>query len=161
MTALDVYPPGTIAAAWAAAMGETTSRVPPHATLLGLAVCSARADHVELAWTPPALAGNPLGFVHGGMVAAALDDAAGLSAAVGDGVFCAMRTLHLAIDFIRPTVLHKPHRVCGEVLHRGSTRVLAQARLLDDDQRLVATGSGSFSRDRTAPPRDIGGDEGS
>lgn len=143
------HSPARVLAAWADAAGASDG-VPPHAAALGLSILTAGDDDVELEWCPPPLAGNPLGFAHGGFVGMALDDAAGLAAAITRARFCPMRTMHLSVDFVRATPLGVHHRVQGKVLHRGRTRVLADARLVDDRGRLMAFASGSFTPDVNA-----------
>jgi uncharacterized protein (TIGR00369 family) len=87
---------------------------------------------------------NPLGTVHGGILATLLDTAAGcavhstLSAGVG------YTSLDLTVKFLRPvTVASGALRCEGTVLSRGRTTALAEARLTDAKGRLVAHATSS------------------
>lgn len=82
---------------------------------------------------------NPLGSVHGGVIATLLDTAAGcavhstLPAGVG------YTSLDLATRFLRPATVASGRLRCeATVLNRGRTTALAEARLFDAADRLVA-----------------------
>jgi uncharacterized protein (TIGR00369 family) len=82
---------------------------------------------------------NPLGTVHGGVIATVLDTATGcavhstLPAGVG------YTSLDLTTRFLRPvTVESGTLRCVGKVVSRGRTTALAEAHLFDEAGRLVA-----------------------
>jgi uncharacterized protein (TIGR00369 family) len=87
---------------------------------------------------------NPIGSVHGGVYATLLDSAAGcavqsvLPAAMG------YTSLDLNVKFLRPvTVDTGKVRAVGTVLHQGRRTALAQAELLDSEDRLIAQATSS------------------
>lgn len=103
-------------------------------------------------WTPgPALA-NLSGMVHGGYVALVCDEAAGVSAAALGERFVPVLTLDLDVTFLRGCRLGEAHRVEGEVLHAGRTRVVSEARIFRPDGGLAATARGSFVPNRAFSP---------
>jgi uncharacterized protein (TIGR00369 family) len=87
---------------------------------------------------------NPLGSVHGGMLATMLDTAAGCAVhstlAVGEGY----TSLDLTTKFLRPVTLESGLLTCvGRVISRGRRTALAEAHLTDEAGRLVAHATSS------------------
>ena len=87
---------------------------------------------------------NPLGVVHGGMIATLLDTAAGCSVhstlAVGEGY----TSLDLTTKFLRPVTLDTGLVTCvGNVISRGRRTALAEARLTDEAGRVLAHATSS------------------
>lgn len=87
---------------------------------------------------------NPLGTVHGGVLATLLDTAAGcavhstLPAGVG------YTSLDLTTKYLRPATTASGVLRCeGTVLSRGRTTALAEARLTDARDRLIAHATSS------------------
>jgi uncharacterized protein (TIGR00369 family) len=87
---------------------------------------------------------NPLGTVHGGVIATLLDTATGcavhsvLPAGVG------YTSLDLTAKFLRPVTIDSGTLRCeGTVINRGRTTALAEARLFDGAERLVAHATSS------------------
>jgi uncharacterized protein (TIGR00369 family) len=136
------------------AMARGEVPVPPHSADVGLVVASASPGRVELLWRPPPRLANPAGIVHGGYVAMALDDAAGLSAASLADRFQPMLTLELHIYFVRGVRPGETYRAIGEVVHAGKARILADARLVQSDDKLIARASGSFTPNAASIMRD-------
>jgi uncharacterized protein (TIGR00369 family) len=82
---------------------------------------------------------NPLGTVHGGVVAALLDTAAGCAVHAVLPAGTGYTSLDLAVRFLRPvTPATGLVRAEGKVLSRGSRTATAEARLLDGAGRLLA-----------------------
>ncbi|HEX6872348.1 MAG TPA: PaaI family thioesterase [Micromonosporaceae bacterium] len=82
---------------------------------------------------------NPLGTVHGGVIATLLDTAAGCAVhstlAAGTGY----TSLDLTTKFLRPVTVDSGQLRCvGTVVNRGRSTALAQAQLFDAADRLVA-----------------------
>jgi uncharacterized protein (TIGR00369 family) len=89
--------------------------------------------------TPREFHYNPLGTVHGGVLATLLDTATGcavhstLPAGVG------YTSVDLSTKFLRPVTVHSGRLRCeGTVLSRGRRTALAEARLTDGEGRLAA-----------------------
>ena len=82
---------------------------------------------------------NPLGSVHGGVLAALLDTAAGCAVHTTLPAGTGYTSLDLATRFLRPvTPATGLVRAQGRVLVRGSRTATAEARLLDSSGRLLA-----------------------
>ena len=87
---------------------------------------------------------NPIGSVHGGVFATLLDSACGCAVhstlAVGEGY----TSLDLTVKFLKPVTVESGRlRAVGTVLQRGRRTALAEARLYDGRDRLVAYASSS------------------
>ena len=86
---------------------------------------------------------NPLGGVHGGFAATALDSATGcavhttLEAGVGYG------TIDLNVKMIRALQAHQTYRAEAEVITIGRTLLTAEGRIIGDDGKIHAFGSAS------------------
>nr|WP_084469748.1 PaaI family thioesterase [Jiangella gansuensis] len=96
---------------------------------------------------------NPLGTVHGGVLATILDTATGcavhsvLPAGVG------YTSLDLTTKFLRPVTVASGELRCeGTVISRGRTTALAEARMTDGAGRLVAHAVSTCLLFEAAPP---------
>ena len=87
---------------------------------------------------------NPLGSVHGGIIATLLDTAAGCSVHTTLAVGESYTSLDLTTKFLRPVTLGSGLLTCeGSVIQRGRRVALAQAELKDEAGRLVAHATSS------------------
>lgn len=91
------------------------------------------------------------GVVHGGIVAAILDETAGRTLLVEGGFEDLMVTLKLEVLYRRPTPTGEPLTVVGRLLHRGSARAEAEAELMLRDGTVTARGRVILAR----PPEEI------
>jgi uncharacterized protein (TIGR00369 family) len=112
---------------------------PPAMQMLGMSGMEADEGHVTVYMAPREFHYNPLGTVHGGVLATVLDTAAAcavhstLPAGVG------FTTVDLNVRFIRPVTVDSGLLRCeGVVLTRGRRTALAEARLTDASGRLAA-----------------------
>ena len=87
---------------------------------------------------------NPLGSVHGGMLATLLDTAAACAVHSTLGVGEGYTSLDLTTKFLRPVTVDSGLLTCvGTVIQRGRRTALAQAELSDETGRLVAHATSS------------------
>jgi uncharacterized protein (TIGR00369 family) len=87
---------------------------------------------------------NPLGGMHGGMIATLLDTAAGCAVHSSLGVGEGYTSLDLTTKFLRAVTVDSGLLRCeGTVLQRGRRTALAQAELRDDAGKLVAHATSS------------------
>ena len=87
---------------------------------------------------------NPLGTVHGGVLATLLDSAAGCAVHTTLPAGVAYTSLDLTTKFLRPVTVRSGTLRCeGTVLSRGSRVALAQAQVFDGAERLVAHATSS------------------
>jgi uncharacterized protein (TIGR00369 family) len=112
---------------------------PPVMRMLGMDGIEAAEGRVTVLLTPREFHYNPLGTVHGGVLATILDTATGcavhstLPAGVG------YTSMDLNIKFLRPVTVESGQLRCeGTVLSSGRRTALAQATITDGAGRLVA-----------------------
>jgi uncharacterized protein (TIGR00369 family) len=112
---------------------------PPLASTLGFGALTVEPGRVVVELEPAEFHLNPLGTMHGGVIAALLDTACGcavhslLPAGVG------YSSLDLSTRFLRPvTPRTGPIRCVGTVLNQGRRTATAEASLLDGEGRLLA-----------------------
>ena len=83
---------------------------------------------------------NPMGTVHGGIIATLLDSALGcaVQTVLPDGA--GYTTLGLEVKYLRPVPVDAGElRATGTVVHAGRRQATAEARLTDQAGRLLAT----------------------
>ena len=88
---------------------------------------------------------NPNGVVHGAVLFALVDTAMGkatMSALDEPGRYCA--SIEVSLRFIRPAVVGRI-TATATVVKRGRSVVHLDARVVDADDRLIATGAGTFA----------------
>jgi len=112
---------------------------PPLARTLDFAAARVRPGEVSFEFTPAEFHYNPIGSVHGGVLAALCDSACGCAvhSTLPAGTY--YTSLDLSIKFLRPvTSAVGPMRCEGTVTHAGRRSALAQARLTDAAGKLYA-----------------------
>ena len=102
------------------------------------------AGRVVMTWTPGPQLANLSGNVHGGYFALVCDEALGLASASTGERFIPMLTLDLSVTYLRPGQVGAPHRVEGQVVHRGRARIVTEGRIFTPEGKLAATARGSF-----------------
>jgi uncharacterized protein (TIGR00369 family) len=118
---------------------------PPIMSTLGIeGIGSVDEGRVSFVMTAREYHYNPLGTVHGGVLATLLDTCAAcavhstLPAGVG------YTSLDLTTKFLRPVTVASGRLRCdGTVISRGRTTALAEARLFDEAGRMVAHATSS------------------
>ena len=83
---------------------------------------------------------NPMGTVHGGIIATLLDSALGcaVQTVLPDGA--GYTTLSLELKYLRPVAVDAGQlRATGTVVHAGRRQATAEGSITDDAGRLVAT----------------------
>jgi uncharacterized protein (TIGR00369 family) len=92
--------------------------------------------------------------VHGSVYFKALDDAAFFAAnSVVEDVF--VLTVSFNIYLIRP-ISHGELKAIGQLTHRSRRLFIAEARLIDQSDREIARGSGSFMKSNIPLTPDVG-----
>ncbi len=110
------------------------------ADLLGMRPVVVEAGTVTFACDADPRFSNPMGTVHGGIIATLLDSALGcaVQTVLPDGV--AYTTLSLELKYLRPVTVDAGElRATGTVVHAGRRQATAEARLTDEAGRLLAT----------------------
>ncbi len=112
---------------------------PPIADTLGFRLTEAEAGRVIFTAQPAAWQYNPIGSVHGGMLATLLDSAAGCAVHSRLPAGTAYTSLDLAVRYLRPVTVDTGPLTCtGEVVSMGRRTAFAQTRLTDSTGRLLA-----------------------
>ena len=124
------------------AIGSGAIPPPPIAVLLGMEAPQVEAGRAVFALQPGEHLYNPIGSVHGGVLATLLDSALGcavhstLPAGVG------YTTVDLTITYLRPVTKDTGRLLCeSEVVHSGRKIATARAQIVDATGRLYATGT--------------------
>jgi uncharacterized protein (TIGR00369 family) len=112
---------------------------PPVLQLLGTDGFEVDEGRATVYLTPQEFHYNPLGAVHGGVLATLLDTATGCSVHSTLPAGIGYTSVDLNTKFLRPVTVHSGRLRCeGSMLSKGRRTALAEARLTDGDGRLVA-----------------------
>jgi uncharacterized protein (TIGR00369 family) len=124
------------------------TRAPFH-QWLGLTVVDVTGDSIEIRakWREEWVVNTERGYTHGGVIAALIDLAAdwAMVRETGRGV----PTIDLRVDYHRPTI-RSDLVAHGKVVRAGGQFATAEARIFDRDNKLIASGRGTYF---TAPPK--------
>lgn len=121
------------------AIGRGELPPPPVTRMLGMGVITADEGTVVAELQPAEYHYNPLGTVHGGVIATLLDTAAACSVHATLPAGVGYTSLDLNVKFLRPVTMDSGRLTCrGEVLQRGRRTALAESRLTDAQGRLLA-----------------------
>jgi uncharacterized protein (TIGR00369 family) len=117
---------------------------PPVARTLDFSPVSVQPGEVVFEFTPAEFHYNPIGSVHGGVLAALCDSACAcaVQSRLPAGSF--YTSLDLSVKFLRPVTSATGRMTCaGTVSHLGSRSALAQATLTDSRGKLFAHATSS------------------
>ena len=115
---------------------------PPIARLLGYELAEAEEGRAVFTVAPGECHYNPLGVVHGGLLATVLDSAMACAIHTRTPAGDYSTTLELHVNYVRPVTLETPPlRAEGKVLHLGARIATAEGRVLDGEGRLYAHGT--------------------
>lgn len=125
-------------------LGEKLARreveAPPVARLIGMEIEAVERGRAVVSLHAGSRHANPMGTLHGGILADLADAAMGLAYASTLDEGEAFTTLELKINFLRP-VWHARLTATGTVKQRGSTVGLAECDVVDEQGRLIAHAS--------------------
>ncbi|GAA1259832.1 hotdog fold thioesterase [Kitasatospora nipponensis] len=117
---------------------------PPLTATLGFTLEQVEFGRAVFAMEPGEQHYNPIGSVHGGVYASLLDSAAGCAVQSALPAGTGYTSLDLNVKFLRPvTVDTGKIRSVGTLLNKGRRTALAQAELLDSEERLLAHATSS------------------
>jgi uncharacterized protein (TIGR00369 family) len=112
---------------------------PPAMQMLGMSGMEADEGRVTVFMMPYEFHYNPLGTVHGGVLATILDTAAACAVQSTLPAGVGLTSVDLNVKFIRPVTVDSGLLRCeGVVLSRGRRTALAEASLTDASGRLAA-----------------------
>lgn len=115
---------------------------PPFAVLLGIWITEVSEGRVVFAAEPGEYHYNPLGTVHGGVMATLLDSALGCAVQSLLPAGTTYTTLELKVNYLRPvTVKTGTIYTEGKIIHLGGRIATAEARMTDAAGKLYAHGT--------------------
>lgn len=126
---------------------------PPIAVLMGMWIAEVSEGRVVFAAEPTEYHYNPLGTVHGGVMATLLDSALGCAVQSMLPAGTSYTTLELKVNYLRP-ITTKTGTVYaeGKIIHVGGRIATAEGRLTDADGKLYAHGTTTCIMLRPSPP---------
>lgn len=117
---------------------------PPAAELIAVTDMTVAEGRVTVGFAPQEFHYNPLGTVHGGILATVLDTATGCAVFSTLPAGAGYTSLDLTAKFLRAVTAGSGRLTCvGTVLQRGRQTALAEARMTDEADRLVAYATSS------------------
>jgi uncharacterized protein (TIGR00369 family) len=117
---------------------------PPIMSLIDLDGMEAEEGSVTFYLRPQEFHYNPLGTMHGGIIATLLDSAAACSVHSTLPAGIAYTSLDLNVKFLRAVTISSGRLKCkGAVLQRGRRTAYAEAKLTDEAGRLIAHATSS------------------
>lgn len=120
-------------------IGKGTLPLPPVMRTLNIKPGEAREGKVSFTLDPEEFHLNPFGIVHGGVLATILDTAMGCAVHSLLPVAVGYVTSEMNVRFLRPALPTSGRLVCtGEVVHPGKSTMVASARIVDAEQRVIA-----------------------
>ncbi len=124
------------------AMAEGRLPPPPALVLLGITLGSIGEGRVTMRLVPREMHFNPLGTVHGGILATLLDSVMGCSVHTRLPAGTGYTTLEFKVNFLRPVSLSTGEVTAeGTAIHVGRRSAVAEGRVTDAAGRPVATAS--------------------
>jgi len=118
--------------------------LPPIAAVFGFVIREVEKGHVVFECVPDESAYNPIGGVHGGLVCTLADTVAACAVHTTLEAGTAYTSIDLNVSYLRPVTKESGLlRAIGEVTKPGRRVAFSSARVLDTDDKLVATATSS------------------
>jgi uncharacterized protein (TIGR00369 family) len=115
---------------------------PPIAVLMGMWITEVSEGRVVFAAEPAEYHYNPLGTVHGGVMATLLDSALGCAVQSMLPAGISYTTLELKVNYLRPITTKTGTVYCeGKIIYVGGRVATAEGRLTDAAGKLYAHGT--------------------
>jgi uncharacterized protein (TIGR00369 family) len=94
----------------------------------------------EVSWVPTPDMANPVGNVHGGLVATIVDEVTGM-AVISMLEAGSAPTVSLHVDYLHAVPIGPTYTVVGEVVRIGRAVAVADARISDAEGKVLARGT--------------------
>lgn len=117
----------------------------PMASHLGMELTEVGPGTVTFRCHPDESHYNPIGMVHGGLVATLLDSALGCATHTTLPAGTGYTSIEIKVNFLRPVTSQSGPLTCtGTVTKAGRRVAFAEGEVLDNQNRAVATATGSL-----------------
>jgi uncharacterized protein (TIGR00369 family) len=124
------------------ALRDGTVPPPPIVSLVGLALTEADAGRVVMRLTPAEYHYNPIGSMHGGILATLLDSVMGCAVHTTLPKGRAYTSLEIKVNYVRAVTSDSGELAAeGLIVHGGRRSAVAEGKVLDAKGRLCATAS--------------------
>jgi uncharacterized protein (TIGR00369 family) len=121
---------------------DGTVPAPPFAELVGVSVAEVEHGRIVMRMTPAEFHYNPIGTVHGGILATLLDSVMGSAVHTTLPKGRGYTSLEIKVNYVRAVTNNSGELSAeGTVVHSGSRSAVAEARVTDAKGRLCATAS--------------------
>ena len=97
----------------------------------------------EVTWTPTPDMANPFGSVHGGIVATVIDEVTG-AAVVSSIESGTAPTVSMNVEYLHPIPIGGTYTAVGEIVRMGRAMAIADARILNEEGKVLARGTCIF-----------------
>jgi uncharacterized protein (TIGR00369 family) len=125
---------------------------PPIAVLMGMWITGVSEGRIIFALEPAEYHYNPLGTVHGGVMATLLDSAMGCVVQSMLPAGTSYTTLEIKVNYVRPITGKTGTVYCeGKIIHLGGRVATAEGRLTDESGKLYAHGTTTCIILRSSP----------
>lgn len=117
----------------------------PIASHLGMELTDVSHGTVTFRCHPDESHYNPIGMVHGGLVATLLDSALGCATHTTLPAGTGYTSIEIKVNYLRPVTSSSGPLICtGNVTKAGRRVAFAEGEVLDNQNKAVATASGSL-----------------
>jgi uncharacterized protein (TIGR00369 family) len=94
----------------------------------------------EMSWTPTPDMANPFGSVHGGIIATVIDEVTG--AAVMSSIESGSApTVSMHVEYLHAIPIGGTYTAVGEIVRMGRAMAIADARILNEEGKVLARGT--------------------
>jgi uncharacterized protein (TIGR00369 family) len=94
----------------------------------------------EASWTPTPDMANPFGSVHGGIIATLIDEVTG-AAIISSIEAGSAPTVSLNVEFLHAIPIGGTYTAVGEIVRIGRAMAIADARILNEEGKVLARGT--------------------
>lgn len=120
-------------------MTKTELPLPPLIHTLDFKVSAILPGRAEFSFQPQEFHYNPLGSVHGGVIAAILDSAMGCALHSVLPAGTGYTTIDIKVNFLKSVSIKTGFmRATGTIINQGNRTALLEARLIDENDKLYA-----------------------
>ena len=116
---------------------ETMEQEPPFHAWLGGRIVDVDPGHVVVEYTIREEMGNSIGFMHGGAIAAMMDNVIGMAAVTTEGIDT-FNTVDLHINYLSPAKVGDTILVEAQIVRQGSRILYAEAQMRGEGARVIA-----------------------